>query len=472
MAQARRIAFLCCLFLCFLAATAVAGTQAKTKAQLPAFSGLAEKAGAAVVNISTVKTVETSEKLREFFSPFRDHPYFDEFFDRFFEGQPQQRRKNALGSGFIISADGYIVTNHHVVAQADEVQVSLRESEKSLDAEIVGTDEETDLALLKIDAERELPSLEFGDSEGLEPGQWVVAIGNPFGLSHTVTAGIVSAKGRVIGAGPYDNFIQTDASINPGNSGGPLLNLRGEVVGINTAIVAQGQGIGFAIPSEMAKDVIAQLKEYHTVKRGWLGVTIQDVDRDTAQALGLPQAEGALVASVKQGDPADEAGINPGDVILEVDGQPIESARDLTRIIGRMAPDTKVRILLWREGEKREVSLKLGRRDKELARQEEKGPSEGAGVQGMRLRPVTQEEAQALGMRSARGLVVTGVEQGSSAQRSGLRPGDVILQANGRPVEKVSELEAVVQDAKDKGVVLLLVNRKGQNLFRALRLQE
>jgi serine protease Do len=244
------------------------------------------------------------------------------------------------------------------------------------------------------------------------------------------------------------------------------------VVGINTAIVAQGQGIGFAIPSEMAKDVISQLKEYHTVKRGWLGVTIQDVDRDTAQALGLPQAEGALVASVKQGDPADEAGIKPGDVILEVDGQPIESARDLTRIIGRMAPDTKVQILLWREGEKREVSLKLGRRDKQLARQEEKGPSEGAGVQGMRLRPVTQEEAQALGMRSARGLVVTGVEQGSSAQQSGLRPGDVILQANGRPVEKVSELEAVVQESKDKGVVLLLVNRKGQNLFRALRLQE
>ncbi|MEF8888761.1 MAG: trypsin-like peptidase domain-containing protein, partial [Desulfohalobiaceae bacterium] len=252
MTLTRRVVYLCFICIFFLVASACAGTQAKTENQLPSFSGLAQKAGSAVVNISTVKTVETSERLREFFSPFKDNPYFDEFFKKFFEDQPRQEKRNALGSGFIISDDGYIVTNHHVVAKAHKVQVSLRESEETLDAEIVGSDEETDLALLKVDVDRELPSLEFGDSKTLEPGQWVVAIGNPFGLSHTVTAGIVSAKGRVIGAGPYDNFIQTDASINPGNSGGPLLNLQGEVVGINSAIVAQGQGIGFAIPSSMA----------------------------------------------------------------------------------------------------------------------------------------------------------------------------------------------------------------------------
>jgi serine protease Do len=298
-----------------------------------------------------------------------------------------------------------------------------------------------------------------------------VAIGNPFGLSHTVTAGIVSAKGRVIGAGPYDNFIQTDASINPGNSGGPLLNMQGEVVGINTAIVAQGQGIGFAIPSDMAKNVISQLKEYHTVKRGWLGVVIQDVDQDTAKALGLSEPKGALVASVEEGDPADKAGIQAGDVILEVNGQAVESARDLTRIIGQMSPGEKARLVLWREGEQREVTLEVGRRDQQLAKQkEEQEPSE-AGVQGKRLRPLTPEEAQSLGMSSPQGLVVTDVQQGSSAHQAGIRPGDVILQASGKVVDEVQEFKAVLQEAEEKGVALLLVKRKGQNLFRALKLK-
>jgi len=471
MTRTRRVAYLCFICVFFLAATACAGAQAKRETQLPSFSGLAEEAGAAVVNISTVKTVETSERLRKFFSPFQDHPSFDEFFEKFFEGQPRQEKRNALGSGFIISDDGYIVTNHHVVAKADKVQVSLRESEESHDAEVVGSDEETDLALLKIDVDRELPSLEFGDSGSLEPGQWVVAIGNPFGLSHTVTAGIVSAKGRVIGAGPYDNFIQTDASINPGNSGGPLLNLQGEVVGINTAIVAQGQGIGFAIPSNMARDIISQLKEYQTVKRGWLGVTIQDVDEDTAQALGLSEPRGALVASVKEGDPADGAGIQAGDVILEVNGETIEDPRDLTRTIGQMAPEEEARIVLWREGEQKEVTLEVGRRDKQLAQEEEEEEPSQAGVQGMRLRPLRPEEARSLGMQSPRGLVITGIQQGSAAHKAGLRPGDVILQANGRTVSEVQEFKTVLEQSREKGVVLLLVNREGQNLFRALRMQ-
>ncbi len=457
MTLAQRIVTLSLVSLFFLAVPAFGSAQAAQERRLPNFSDLAEKAGPAVVNISTVKNVKSSKKLRE-------------FFDRFFEGQPPRKKKNALGSGCIISKDGYVVTNHHVVAQADTIEVSLREEEKTYKADIVGTDEETDLALLKIDADRELPSLEFGDSAELNPGEWVLAIGNPFGLSHTVTKGIVSAKGRVIGAGPYDNFIQTDASINPGNSGGPLLNLQGEVVGINTAIVAQGQGIGFAIPSNMAKDIITQLKEHHTVKRGWLGVSIQDLNQDKAQALGLSEPEGALVASVKEGDPADQAGIRPGDVILEVNGRAIESARDLTRVIGQMAPGETARIVLWREDQKKEVSVEVGRRDKELARKQEQGPSE-AGVQGMRLRPLTPEEAQSLGLKSPKGLVLTGIKQGSPAQQAGLRPGDVILQANGQIVNEASTLKAVIEQAREKGIVLLLINRKGQNLFQALRLK-
>ncbi|MGM0424792.1 MAG: DegQ family serine endoprotease [Thermodesulfobacteriota bacterium] len=446
------------------------------QAELPEFSNLAKDAGPAVVNISTVKVVETSQRLNRFFQPFEEKSPLNEFFKEFFGEMPQQkRRQNSLGSGFIISQDGYVVTNNHVIARADEIKVTLQGGEDSIPAEVVGRDPETDLALLKIDTDKKLPVLEFGDSQELDVGQWVVAIGNPFGLDHTVTAGIISAKGRVIGAGPYDNFLQTDASINPGNSGGPLLNLEGKVVGINTAIVSSGQGIGFAIPSNMAREVIEQLQEYQKVRRGWLGVTIQDVDKNTAKALGLPKAKGALIASVQEGDPAHEAGLRPGDVIVEVDGEPVRDAGELTRRIGNMQPGQEVEIVFWRKGQERSVQLTLGERDLETARRGEKqepGP-ERADFLGMQVKQVNEEEARSLDLPAVQGLLVTDVEEGSPAAQADVRRGDVILEANGQSVNQTKELQEVLEgDAQDKGVVMLLISRQGQNLFRTIPMPE
>ncbi|MFP4629325.1 MAG: DegQ family serine endoprotease [Desulfohalobiaceae bacterium] len=452
------------------------GLIAPAQAELPEFSDLAQEAGPAVVNISTVKVEETSQRLQRFFRQFEEDGPMNDLFKEFFGDMPQQkRRQNSLGSGFIISEDGYVVSNNHVIEKADEIEVTLEGGEDSIPAEVVGRDPETDLALLKIDAEQKLPVLEFGDSDSLEVGQWVAAIGNPFGLEHTVTAGIVSAKGRVIGAGPYDNFLQTDASINPGNSGGPLLNMQGEVVGINTAIVASGQGIGFAIPSNMAKEVISQLQEYQKVKRGWLGVTIQDVDQNTAKALGLPEAKGALIASVQEGDPAHEAGLRTGDVILELEGKPIKDAGELTRRIGNMRPGQEVQIGYWRKEKEHSVELKLGERDLETARREDRpGPDpEQADFLGMQVKRVNEEEARSLDLPAAQGLLVTSVEDGSPAAQANMQRGDVILEANGQTVDKPQELQEILQgDAQKKGVVMLLISRQGQNLFRTIPVPE
>ena len=442
---------------------------------LPEFTELVEEAGQAVVHISTVKVVKTSDKMKQFLEPFQKKGSpFEDFFDQFFgDGVPKKRKEKALGSGFIISAEGFVVTNNHVVQKADEIEVILKKGEKSYPAEVVGTDPETDLALLKIDADRDLPVLQFGDSDHIKVGQWVVAIGNPFGLDHTVTAGIISAMGRVIGAGPYDDFLQTDASINPGNSGGPLLNLDGEVIGINTAIVAGGQGIGFAIPSNMAEGIIGQLKEFNKVKRGWLGVVIQDVDANTAKALGLSEPEGALIASVQPGDPADKAGLQVGDVILAVNGQSIADAGELTRTIGHLSPDKEVEIRVWRKGEVHEFAVLLGERNLQTARTKTEPGGDTAMVLGLDLRPVTEQEARELGLDDPRGLIVTGVGQSSPAAEADIRQSDVILEANGQPVDSMADLNAVLKDdAARKGVVMFLIKRRGQNLFRTVPLDE
>ena len=287
------------------------------------FSELAKQAQPGVVNIRTVKTVKGGGRVfRHFFgNPFNPQDPFHNFGPSPDERAPDYKQRS-LGSGFIIDRDGYIVTNNHVIEGADEIKVSLA-NDKEFDAEIVGRDPNTDLALIKIKGASDLVPLKLGDSDKLLVGSWVVAIGSPFGLEQTVTAGIVSAKGRVIGSGPYDDFIQTDASINPGNSGGPLLNMNGEVVGINTAIVAQGQGIGFAIPVNLARGIIEQLKAHGSVTRGWLGVGIQDLTPELAEYYGLKDKQGVLVAQVFEGDPADKAGIKAKDVIIEVDGKPI-----------------------------------------------------------------------------------------------------------------------------------------------------
>ncbi|MBT8763955.1 DegQ family serine endoprotease [Desulfohalobiaceae bacterium Ax17] len=449
-------------------------------AALPDFTELAAKAGKAVVNIGTVKVVKRPD-VRDFFKglPRQGHP-FEEFFDqfeRFFGRQfkrPQKQR--SLGSGFIISKDGYIVTNNHVIDGADEIKVKFQDEygEKTYDAKIIGTDPETDLALLKIEADIELPTLKFGDSDKIKVGQWVVAIGNPFGLDHTVTAGIVSAKGRIIGAGPYDNFIQTDASINPGNSGGPLLDLNGEVIGINTAIIASGQGIGFAIPSNLAKNVIEQLKKHKKVKRGWLGVSIQNLDENTAKALGLETPKGALVASVTPGDPADKAGIKAGDVIIAVEGQVVENASDLTRRIGELLPGAKIKITIWRKGKVKDLYVTLGERSiHKLAKNGSPEPEVEESVLGLSLRSVRPEEAKALGLDKVQGLLVTGVQDGSKADLSGVRAGDVILEVNGQEVHSIQEFKRIFEtDAKKKKVLMLLIKRDGQNLFRIISLED
>jgi serine protease Do len=452
-------------------------------AALPEFTRLAEEAGEAVVNISTVKMVKPGQGLKQFMPrrPEQGSP-FDEFFDqfeRFFGKQYQQPRKErSLGSGFIISSDGYIVTNNHVVEGADEIKVRLMENgkrEQSYQAEIIGTDAETDLALLKIEASNRLPFLTFGDSDRLQVGEWVVAIGNPFGLDHTVTAGIISAKGRVIGAGPYDNFLQTDASINPGNSGGPLLDMKGRVIGINTAIVASGQGIGFAIPSTMARNIIDQLKEFKKVKRGLLGVMVQAMDDNTARALGLDENAGALVASTTPGGPADRAGVKAGDVILALNGDMVEDYGDLTRKIGRLLPGDKVDLTVWRKGKKLSLAASLDERSpEELAKRidGENGATGSDQVLGMTLRVPSQDELEVLGLQDVRGLLVMDMQGDSPAGDAGIVPGDLILEANQQPVNAVGDFKMVVEKAKKNGVVLLFLKRKGQNLFRTIPLDE
>jgi serine protease Do len=456
--------------------------SASMAAQLPDFTELAENSGQAVVNISTVKIVKNQRNMQQFFpkgpqgqQPFGD--FFDQF-ERFFgeQGQGAPREQRSLGSGFVFSADGYIVTNNHVIEGADSIKVNLqtgKNGERSYAAEVIGTDKETDLALLKIKTDKPLPYLAFGDSDALKVGQWVMAIGNPFGLDHTVTAGIVSAKGRTIGAGPYDNFIQTDASINPGNSGGPLINLDGQVIGINTAIVASGQGIGFAIPSDLARQVIEQLKEYKSVKRGWLGVSIQDVDENSAKALGLEEANGALVSSVTAGDPAEKAGIKAGDVIVAVDGVSVADAGDLTRKIGNLLPGVNITLSVWREGKTVKIPLVLGERSAEKVAQGRPGTQGGQGedVLGLSVRPVAETEAKALELERAQGLLVVEVSEGSPAAQNDLSAGDVILEANGKAVNTVKAFKDVIEgDGKEKGVVMLLVKRQGRNVFRTVPL--
>jgi serine protease Do len=328
------------------------------------FSSVAEMAIPAVVNIRIIKTAKSSGRsFRDFQrEPFGKDDGIKEFFKRFFGQHPDRDfRPRSLGSGFVIDKAGYVVTNNHVLEDADTIQVILKD-EKVYEAKIIGRDANTDIALIKIQSDEDLAVLKIGDSDALKVGQWVVAIGNPFGLQHTVTAGIVSAKGRIIKSGPYDDYIQTDASINPGNSGGPLLNMNGEVIGINTMIFAGGNGIGFAIPVNMANDIVAQLKESGEVTRGWLGVSIQDVPNDLAEYLDIQGHKGAMVADVVPGDPADKAGIQPKDIIVEVQGQKVEDSRELLRLVAGLDVGESVKVKVLRNGKPRNFRVKVAKR--------------------------------------------------------------------------------------------------------------
>ena len=449
---------------------------------LPDFTTLVKDAGPAVVNISTEKTVEQSGS--PFAWNFPKGSPFDNFFKQFDipggNGQPLTRKEKSLGSGFIISQDGYIVTNNHVVENATSITVNLQGKNNkpiSTTAEVVGTDAETDLALLKVKQDFDLPYLEFGDSDQIAVGEWVIAIGNPFGLDHSVTKGIISAKGRNIQAGPFDSFLQTDASINPGNSGGPLINMSGKVIGINTAIIASGQGIGFAIPSNMAKEVIGQLRTDKTVKRGWLGVQIQKVDESAAKALGLKEPIGALVGEVFPDGPAHKAGIKAGDVIIRIKGEDVADNSDLLHKVAALKPGTKVSVVVWRNGKERETSLTLGTRDLNRTVQAALpgNPAEGTleAKLGINIRPLAKEEARALGDEGGNGLLVISVDADKPAAEAGLREGDILQTANLQELQSVSDLQKIIeQDAVKKGAVMFKVLRNGQSFFLAVPLDK
>jgi serine protease Do len=430
------------------------------------FAKLATELTPAVVNISTTMVVR-HPLLKGRPSPFGGQDPFREFWERFFGGQiPKEYETKSLGSGVIIDHEGHIVTNNHVVAKATEIVVTLA-SKKDYEARVVGRDPKTDLALIKIDTGEDLPVAPLGDSEALEVGEWVLAIGNPFGLAETVTAGIVSAKGRVIGAGPYDDFIQTDASINPGNSGGPLFNFRGEIVGINTAIVATGQGIGFAIPANMVKNVVSQLKEKGRVVRGWLGVGIQRVTSQLAESFGLEEARGALVSQVFEGSPAERAGLKQGDIILEFDGKEIDNSGDLPRIVANTPVGTTVTIKVFRDGE----ILSLQATVAEMEKEEELAEAPSRKPLGLSVQNITPRIAKALGLESKAGVVVTNVEPGGVAAEAGIRRGDVVLEVNRNPIEDVQDFGEAVEGAVQEGSALFLIRRGETNLYLSIKLK-
>lgn len=430
------------------------------------FSSLAEKASPAVVNIRTVKTIKGGGRVFRHFKrgPFGEDDPMRDFFDRFFgENRQHDFKQRSLGSGFIIDKEGYIVTNNHVVENADKIEVLLKD-EKKFDAKIVGRDVNTDLALIKIESGRNLPVLKFGDSDAIKVGQWVVAIGNPFGLEHTITAGIISAKGRVIGSGPYDDFLQTDASINPGNSGGPLINMKGEVVGINTAIIAGGQGIGFAIPVNLAKGIIDQLKNSGEVTRGWLGVGIQDISDEVAEYYGIEEKIGVLVTEVFPGDPADKAGVKPKDIILSVNGKKVSTARELTGVIADTGVGDAVRIKVLRNGTTKTFKVKIAKRE-DAKVSDRRTPKEHKDELGIRVTELTPELARRFNIKETEGVIVAGVEPGSKAAESGLSVHDIIKEVNHRNITTVNDLNKAISKTKDGETINMFIWRMNRGFL-------
>jgi serine protease Do len=433
----------------------------------PGFADLVARVSPAVVNIATRKVAAGRSETPSLpqvppGSPFED--FFKDFFNREREPQPQQRRSFSLGSGFIVDPEGYVVTNNHVIADADEISVVFND-DKEVPAKVVGRDPKTDLALLKIDGDKPFPFVEWADSDQVRVGDWMLAIGNPFGLGSTVTAGIVSARGRDIRSGPYDDYIQVDAAINRGNSGGPLFNMAGEVVGINTAILAEAQGLGFAIPINLAKWVADQLIEKGRVIRGWLGVVIQDVTPEMAESLGVK--EGVIIAQVAPSSPAEKAGLRIGDVVVEVDGKKVSDTRDLQFTIMKTPPGQEVTLRVIRDGKELNIKARVGQMPEEVGQRE---PSREDSSLGLVLRNLTPEDVRRFGVN---GVLVVGVVPNSLAMRSGILVGDIILRVNNRPVSSVEEFSSLIDSLKSAGreTALLLVRRGSGNLFITLRLR-
>ncbi len=459
------------------------------------FADLAAKLLPAVVNISTTQTIKSDkgETAGPDLPQFPPGSPFEEFFKDFLNrnhggegGTPQAlpRHATSLGSGFIIDPSGLVVTNNHVIADADEITVTLQD-DTNFKAEVVGRDTKIDVALLRIKPAKPLPSVKFGDSDQTRIGDWVLAIGNPFGLGGTVTAGILSARAREINAGPYDDFMQTDAAINRGNSGGPMFNMSGEVIGINTAIYSPSGGsigIGFALPANEARPVIEQIRDFGHPRRGWLGVNIQSVTDEIAESLGLDKPKGALIASVKDGGPAQVAGIQPGDVVLDFDGKDVTDMRHLPLIVAQTPIDTTVKVTVWRKRAEQVLDVKVGelKEDEEQAalpakEQKPEAPASGVQVLGLSLSNLTPDlrERYALAEDTA-GVVVTDVDAKSQAAEKGVHAGDVIVEVAQEDVKNASQINDLIEQAKKQGrkSVLLLVDRQGDLRFVALKVDQ
>jgi serine protease Do len=438
---------------------------AQSSALVPSnFTSIAKEANEFMVNIYTTQVIE-----RRLIGPdemFRF--FFGNQFRHFFQGMPKKFKRRSLGSGFIIDKKGYILTNNHVVKGATEIKVKLHDG-STHDAKLIGSDSKTDIALIKIDPKgTKLVAAKLGDSDKAEIGQWVLAVGNPFGLSYTVTAGIISAKGRVIGEGPYDNFIQTDASINPGNSGGPLINMNGEVIGINTAIVAQGQGIGFAIPINMAKEILPQLKTKGRVTRGWLGVYVQALTQELAKSFGIKETHGAVVTQVIENSPADKGGIKEGDIITEFNGKKIKEMRELPHYVAITPPGTKVKIKVLRNGKEKLLNVKVGVMPEEEA---SLGGVEGSkkAELGLKVAPIPPDITAETGVKG--GVYVTEVDPGSPADQTGIQQGDIILRVNRKRVTDLSDFNKALSKIKPGEIVAFLIRRGDSSFYVAIRMQ-
>jgi len=453
------------------AAAAPSPAPAATPGGSSSIADLVERLSPSVVNIKVTKVEKASGPgIMGPGDPFGENSPFGDLFRQFFGRMPQgprEFRRQGAGSGFIIRGDGLIVTNNHVVEGAKEVTVTLADKEE-YPAKVVGRDPKTDIALVKIDPKRTLTVAPLGDSDGIRVGEWVVAIGNPFGLNNTVTAGIVSAKGRVIGAGPYDDFIQTDASINPGNSGGPLFDLNGQVVGINSAIISDGQGIGFAVPVNMLKSLLPQLEAKGEVTRGYLGARIQALTPELAKSLKLTGTRGALVADVTQGSPAEAAGLRRGDVIVAFDGREIAEMHTLPALVAATPIGKEVPVKVVRDGQEQLLSVKIASQPGEPTEASASPEQPAGGKWGLALSDLDARTAGRLGLAPGGGVLVTAVQPGSPAERASLRPGDVLLEVNRTPVHSVQEVQAQAAQAPAGASLLVLVKRGDTRLFVAL----
>ncbi|MCQ4260417.1 DegQ family serine endoprotease [Stutzerimonas stutzeri] len=460
-------------FLAAVAGLALFGQTLIAHADLPDFTPLVEDASPAVVNISTKQNQPVRGAQAQMPDLEGIPPMFREFFERGMPQQPDRRREaQSLGSGFIISEDGYVLTNNHVVADADEIIVRLPDRSE-MQAKLVGADPRSDVALLKIEGD-DLPIVKIGSSEALKAGEWVVAIGSPFGFDHTVTAGVVSATGRSLPNESYVPFIQTDVAINPGNSGGPLFNLQGEVVGINSQIFTRSggfMGLSFAIPIDVAMDVANQLREDGKVSRGWLGVVIQEVNKDLAESFGLERPAGALVAQVMDGGPAAKGGLQVGDVILNVDGKSIDMSGDLPHLVGAMKPGSKAKLDVVRDGKRKTLNIEIGALPEDGDQVASAGGPSSSTKSNNRLGVAVTEltDAQRQALEITGGVAITEVSQGPAAM-IGMRPGDVITHLNNEAIDSVKKFTQVVNDLPKNRSVSMRVLREGRASFITFKL--